>query len=111
MKTVFLDENNNLVLRAGNLQEKEGIEALAQDLKTRVGLYRGENRFDITEGIAYDDEMLGKFGGIEYYKQAIRNRIETAEGVAGVKRITVEKTGTQLTVTSDIKSIYGDVTI
>lgn len=111
MKTVWLDENNNLVLRAGSLQIKEGIEALAQDIKTRVGLYRGENRFDITEGIAYDDEMLGKFGGIEYYKQVIRNRIEGADEVEGVKRITVEKNGTQLTITADIKSIYGDVTI
>ncbi len=111
MKTIFLDENNNLVLRAGNLQSKEGIEALAQDIKTRVGLYRGENRFDINEGIEYDNELLGKFGGVEYYRQTIRNRIESAEGVEGVKRITVDKDGTKLTVTVDIKSIYGDVTI
>lgn len=111
MQTVWLDENNNIVLRAGNIQLKNGIEALAQDIKTRVGLYKGENRFDITEGIEYDNEMLGKFGGIEYYRQVIRNRIEGAPEVEGVKRITVEKKGTQLTVTADIQSIYGGITI
>lgn len=111
MKTVFLDENNNIVLKAGNIQLKDGIEALAQDIKTRVGLYRGENRFDITEGIDFDNEVLGKFGGVEYYRQIIRNRIEDAQEVEGVKRITLEKIGTQLKVTADIKSIYGDVTL
>ncbi|MBQ3311689.1 hypothetical protein IJG72_06390 [bacterium] len=111
MKTVFLDENNNIVLKAGNIQLKDGIEALAQDIKTRVGLYRGENRFDITEGIDFDNEVLGKFGGVEYYRQIIRNRIEDAQEVEGVKRITLEKIGTQLKVTADIKSIYGDVAL
>jgi hypothetical protein len=111
MKTVFLDENNNIVLKAGNIQLKDGIEALAQDIKTRVGLYHGENRFDITEGIEYDNEILGKFGGMEYYRQIIRNRIEGAQEVEGVKRITLEKIGTQLKVTADIKSIYGDVAL
>lgn len=111
MKTVFLDENNNIVLKAGDIQLKDGIEALAQDIKTRVGLYRGENRFDITEGIDFDNEVLGKFGGVEYYRQIIRNRIEDAQEVEGVKRITLEKIGTQLKVTADIKSIYGDVAL
>lgn len=111
MKTVYLDENNNLVLKSGSLQLKEGINALAQDIKTRVGLCRGENRFDILEGIDYDNEMLGKFGGQEFYRQTIRNRIIGNPEVEGVKEIELQKSGTQLTITAEIKSIYGDVKI
>lgn len=111
MKTVYLDENNNLVLKSGSLQLKNGINALAQDIKTRVGLCRGENRFDILEGIDYDNEMLGKFGGQEFYRQTIRNRIIGNPEVEGVREIEFQKSGTQLTVTAEIKSIYGDVKI
>lgn len=107
MQTVYLDEKNNLVLKSGSLQLKEGINALAQDIKTRVGLCRGENRFDILEGIDYDNEMLGKFGGAEFYKQTIRNRIAGNPEVEGVKSIELKKDGTQLTITADIKSMYG----
>lgn len=111
METIFLDENNNIVLKSGGFQKKDKIEALAQDIKTRVGLYKGENRFDTSEGIDYDNEMLGKYGGQEYYKQAIRNRIVGNEEVEGVKKVEVSKAGTQLTITADIKSIYGDFKI
>lgn len=107
MKTVYLDEKNNLVLRSGSLQIKEGIQALAQDIKTRVGLCRGENRFDVLEGIDYDNEMLGKFGGLEFYRQTIRNRIVGNPEVDGVKSFELTANGTQLTITADIKSMYG----
>lgn len=111
METIYLDENNNLVLKSGSLQLKRGIDALAQDIKTRVGLYKGENRFDTSEGIDYDNEMLGKFGGQEYYRQAIRNRIIGNEEVEGVKKVEVSKVGTQVTIIADVKSIYGDFEI
>ena len=111
MKTVALDEHNNLIVKNGSLQEKEGIEALAQDIKTRVGLYKGENRFDLSEGIDYDNDMLGKFAGFDYYRQAIRNRIEGNEEVEGVKDRLVSFINGEVEVVADIKSIYGDMKI
>lgn len=111
METIFLDDKNNLVLKNGSLQKKEGVEALAQDIKTGVGLYLGENRFDITEGIDYDNTMLGKFAGKEYYAQTIRNRIEGIEEVEGVKKIDVKFEGNVVEVVADVKSIYGDLKI
>lgn len=111
MQTLSLDENNNLILVNGNLTLKSDITALAQDIKTRVGLYKGENRFDNTEGIDYDNDMLGKYAGTEYYKQAIRNRIEGNDEVEGVSSVTVEKSGTELTITAEVQSIYGSVVI
>lgn len=111
METISLDEENNLVLKNGSLQKKEGVEALAQDIKTAVGLYRGENRFDISEGIDYDNDMLGKFAGREYYSQAIRNRIEGVEEVEGVKRVDVTFEGRVVKIDADVKSVYGDLKV
>lgn len=111
MRTLSLDANNNLITDNGSLTFKQGIRALAQDIKTRVGLYKGENRFDNTEGIDYDNDMLGKAVNLDYYKQTIRNRIEGNSEVEGVTNITVEKSGTQLTVTAEVQSTYGSVTI
>lgn len=111
MQTLSLDENNNLILVNGSLTLKTGITALAQDIKTRVGLYKGENRFDNTEGIDYDNNMLGKMAGIDYYKQAIRNRIEGNNEVEGVSSITIDKGGTTLTITAEVQSVYGSVQI
>lgn len=111
MRTISLDENNNLNIVNGDMTFKTGITALAQDIKTRVGLYKGENRFDNTEGIDYDNDMLGKMAGIDYYKQAIRNRIEGNAEVEGVSNMTVEKSGTTLNITAEVQSIYGSVVI
>ena len=111
MQTVGLDENNNLTIKQGNLTVKDGIIALAQDVKTRVGLYKGENLFDILEGIDYDNEMLGVFGGYDYYKQLIRNRILGNPEVVSVSNVEITRTGGQLNATADVQSIYGNVAL
>lgn len=111
MQTVKLDINNNLVVEQGNLSVIDGQIALAQDVKTRTGLYRGENRFDTSEGIDYDNEMLGVFGGEEYYKQTLRNRILGNPEVLNVTNVKLARTGVELTLTADVQSIYGNVTL
>lgn len=111
MQTVGLDENNNLIIKQGNLTIKEGIYALAQDVKTRVGLYKGENLFDISEGIDYDNEVLGVFGGKDFYAQLIKNRILGNPEVTTVSNVEITRTGRQLNATADVQSIYGNVTL
>lgn len=109
METISLDEKNNLVLKNGSLQKKDGLYALAQDIKTRVGLYKGENRFDISEGIDYDNDMLGKFAGFDYYRQTIRNRIEGLDEVEGVKNLSITFKNGIVEVVADVKSTNGVV--
>ena len=111
MQTVGLDENNNLIIKQGNLTIKEGINALAQDVKTRVGLCKGENLFDISEGIDYDNEVLGVFGGKDFYAQLIKNRILGNPEVTTVSNVEITRTGRQLNATADVQSIYGNVTL
>lgn len=108
MQTLSLDENNNLILSQGNLDIKTGLQALAQDTRTRLSMCKGENPYDKNEGIDYDNDMLGKMGGIAYYKQAIRNRIlDNSENISNVNKISLDKEGDGLIITAEIESNLG----
>lgn len=108
MQTLAVDENNNLILSQGSLQIKEGAEALAQNVKTRIGMCARENPFDLEEGIDYDNEILGKAGGQNYYKQAIRNRIlDNPTDIDNIRDINFTQNGDSVTLNIEIESTYG----
>lgn len=108
MQTLGIDENNNLMLNQNGLIIKDKINAVAQDVKTRIGLCKGENPFNIQEGIDFDNDMLGKMGGINYYKEAIRNRIfDNPIGITNINRISLDRGLNNITLTAEIESEYG----
>lgn len=113
MQTLQLDKDNNLVLNQGLLTVIDGIDACAQDTKTRVGLVRGENPLNTTEGADYYNELLTKMGGVEYIREEIRARILANAEVVGIRTLAVEPDPSTQTmnVTADIATIYGDTTI
>lgn len=112
MQTLGIDENNNLILSQGNLRIKSGINALAQDVKTRIGLCKRENPFNKDEGIDFDNDMLGKMGGVEYYKQALRNRIlDNDDGITNINQIQLTRKLNSIELTAEISSSYGVFTI
>lgn len=107
MQTLQLDEHNNLVLADGSLTVNEGINACAQDTKTRVGLCQGENPYNTEEGIDYFNEVLGKTGGIEGVREIIRRRIKDNDEIVQINRLSASSTNGILNVTAEISSIYG----
>ena len=111
MKTLQLDDNNNLVIKQGALVVIDGIEACSQDTKTRIGLVRGENPYDTTEGADYYNELLGKMGGVNYVREEIRKRILANDEIIGIKQMESEENRNthQLSITANIATIYGDV--
>lgn len=113
MQTLKLDSDNNLVLDRGMLVVIDGIHACAQDTKTRIGLVRGENPYDTTDGTDFYNELLPKMGGIEYLREEIRDRIMASDEIIGIRTLSTENdTATRtLIVTADIATIYGETTI
>lgn len=110
MQTLGLDENNNIVVTQGAVSVIAGADALAQDVKTRIGLCFGENPLNLLEGIDYDNEFLGKKGGQAYYKQAIRNRIlEHPHDIQQIDSVDFMANGDKISLTVNIDSIYGKV--
>ena len=106
MDTLSLDADNNLVIGNNSLQLKSAINACAQDAKTRVGLYLGENQFNLDEGIDYDNEVLGKVGGENYFRAAIINRLQNDE-IRSIYGVSVEKVDDTLQVETEMDTIYG----
>lgn len=52
MTTLRLDENNNLIV-GENFLTLSGIEALIQDVRTRLKMFLGEYPFDTSNGVDY----------------------------------------------------------
>lgn len=111
MQTLKLDENNNLVVFQGNLQVEEGVDACAQDTRTRIGLCRGENPYNTDDGADFFNEFLGKMGGRDYVREVIRQRILDNEEIVQVNSLSLNTEKDKLVMTSEISSIYGVFTL
>lgn len=111
MQTLQLDENNNLALARQSLNVIDGIDACAQDTRTRVGICRGENPYDTIQGADYFNELLGKMGGMDYIREIIRARILDNEEVTGIASLDVKPDADKATITANITTIYGDTQI
>ena len=77
MSTLALDENGDLLPGAQLLR---GIAAVAQDVKQRLRLFRGDWEFDLSAGVPYYEEILGK-RYIEHTAQVIRDEILRVQDV------------------------------
>lgn len=110
MQTLKIDDNNNLVTTNGGLVVIDGVDACAQDTKTRIGLVRGENPYDATQGADFYNELLGKMGGTNYIREEIRKRILDNDEILGIKQMTIEedRINHRTTLTANIATIYGD---
>ena len=112
MKTIELNENHNMIIdNLGNIATINNVEALAQDLSTSLLMNQGENPFDTNEGINYDDNILGKMGGIDYLKDQFLNRINENEEVVNVANIEIRNVDKTLQVQTDINTIYGAINL
>lgn len=109
MRTLKLDENNNLVVERNGIVLIDGIDACAQDTKTRIGIVKGEDPYDTDKGADYYNELLGKMGGERYLREEVRKRIMDNDEILGIKRFVVEQNRPEhkLTITADIATIYG----
>ena len=107
MQTLQIDANNNLVIANTSLIVIDGVNACAQDTKTRVGLVRGENPYNTDEGIDYFNDILGKMGGLDYIREAVRKRILDNEEIIQIQSMETNRENNDLNIVSNISSIYG----
>lgn len=86
-------------------------EAVAQAVRTRLLLFTGEWFLDLTEGMPYKEQVLGR-GTLNLYDQAIKDRILTTQGVLSiVDYASVLDQNRNLTVAVVIETIYGTVRV
>lgn len=111
MQTLKIDAGNQLVVEQGGLSVIEGIDAAAQDSKTRIGLYKAEDPFNIEKGIDFDTDLLGKMGGIDYIKDLVSERIADSSDISGIAAVNVEHNGDRLNISAEVETIYGRITL
>lgn len=87
-------------------------EAVAQAVKTRLGLFTGEWYLDTTDGTPWRTEVLGKYTK-ETYDAVIKDRILGTQGVTEILTYssTFDGDSRELDVAGMIDTIYGQVPI
>jgi hypothetical protein len=96
---------------AGNFY-KDQPEAVAQAVKTRLGLIQGEYFLDLEAGTPYDSKIIGA-GKVSSYDQAIQEVISNTLGVTGIIAYSsgVNPTTRAAAVNCTINTIYGTAQI
>lgn len=87
-------------------------EAVAQAVKTRLGLFTGEWYLDTTDGTPWRTEVLGKYTK-ETYDAVIRDRILGTAGVQEIMAYSSSFDGDSrvLNVSATITTVYGPAPI
>lgn len=111
MESLKIDADNNLVLTQGNLAIAAGIDACAQDTRTRIGFARGENPYDTAAGTDYFSTILGKMGGIDYIREQIRSRIMDNNEITQINNLALTYEDGALNLAAKISTIYGNISL
>lgn len=87
-------------------------EAVAQAIKTRFLLWRGQWFLDTTEGTPWIQSVLGKQKP-EVYSMAIRQRILETTGVSSLTDFdtTLNSSSRRVIFTATVETIYGTTTV
>lgn len=107
-----LDDNGDMTFGQGpgNFY-KDQPEAVAQAVKTRLGLIQGEWFLDINFGTPYNSRILGA-GKVTTYDSAIQEVIRTTPGVTRIVAYSssVDPDTRAATVSCTIDTVYGQAT-
>lgn len=88
MRGYKLDVNHDLSLDAGGrLEFVDGVEATAQEIKTRLLFMRGEAFTDLREGVPYYTDILVKGVDPARVRALIRQTIQSVPSVVDVPRV------------------------
>lgn len=91
MRGFKLDTDHDLSLDAGGrLEYVDGVEATAQEIKTRLLFMRGEAFTDLREGVPYFTEILIKGVDPARVRALIRQTIQSVPSVVDVPRVDFE---------------------
>jgi len=96
----------DLEITLGKLRVVTGTEALAQRLRTRLRLFRGDWFLDLLQGVPYHDFVLHKRSTAAVQREVFRRAIASMRGVREVVSLDVELDGSTRTllVTGEVRT-------
>lgn len=90
MSDFALTGEGELEITAGNLRAVTGTEALAQRLRVRLQLFRGDWFLDVLQGVPYHDFVLRKRTSPAVRREVFRRAIVTMRGVRELVSLDVQ---------------------
>jgi len=113
MRVRALDPNGDMTFGySGQAFLINSSAAVAQGVKTRLGLWQGEWFLDLNEGTPYLTQVVGTHG-INLYDQAITTRILGSTGVLALTTYSsdLDRVTRALTVQAAVSTVFGDTVL
>lgn len=111
MKVRKLDKNGDYVLGHGNLDfYQDSPDGVAQNVMTRLKLWRGTWFIDTQAGTPWLQQILGRHDAVDV---VLRSRILETPGVRSIESFeaVLDPDTRRLSVTATITTVYGSATI
>lgn len=110
MSTIALNQFG-IVVQNGSIRTLDGVDAVAQDVQSRILFNKGENPYDLQDGIDYDTDIFGKYGGEEYLRNIYRDRIGDSPEITDVRNIQFSRVNGAINVSAEVQTIYGVINV
>lgn len=104
MTTFALDNNNNLIFKS-NITLKTGLEALTQDVKTMLGMWKGEDIYNIESGVDY--EKIIKSNSINTIKNIIKSELKKDDRINKIEFLQFENIDSKLNIMLQLSTNEG----
>lgn len=108
MKTLALDEKNNLIFES-DFQVKDGAEALTQDIKNLLMMFKGEYPFNTSKGISYYD--LASLNNKQRIENAILERLKQDKRVKSITNLQIDFKNGEMRMSCEINSSVGVINV
>lgn len=108
MTTLQLDNNNNLVFQS-NFLTLSGKEAIRQDIKNLLLMFKGEYPFNVEMGINYYDLLT--WNNKDYIKNQIKERILTDKRIKAIYNLQIGFNQKSLNVNMDLETTEGVINV
>lgn len=107
---LLLDANGDLVIDEEGLHFVFGLQAVAQAIRIRILMFRGEWFLNMDIGVPYFEGIIGDTYDEATARAAIVAAILDAPGVTGIKSLSVDFDGgtRKLTIAFVAQSLFGD---
>lgn len=107
---LLLDSDGDIVVRDGDLVWARGVDAVAQIIRIRLLMFKGEWFANLDAGVPYYQDLLGQKYDEAKVQDAMRAAITGAPGVAEVLSLRVTFNGATRSVRVDweVRCEFGD---
>ncbi len=109
--TLACDYNNDIYLDSdGNLAIKTDLEAILQNCRTAVQVWKGECVLNLTRGLPYEEKVFERIQSAQF-EAAARALLLTVDGVNSVPSFTITTEKNTLSYTATLDTDYGSTTL